>query len=92
MTGLRTLLLAERYITIDEYEEWEIDSAVAKRATENREELVAESDSQIEVDLTLVGSTAIEDKLQDDVNDTLKSLKNAGIKIWVLTGDKVETA
>ena len=42
--------------------------------------------------MTLVGSTAIEDKLQDQVQDTIVSLRQAGIKIWVLTGDKVETA
>jgi len=40
----------------------------------------------------LIGSTAIEDKLQDEVADTIKSLKESGIKIWVLTGDKIETA
>lgn len=42
--------------------------------------------------MTLVGSTAIEDKLQDQVQDTIVSLRQAGIKVWVLTGDKVETA
>ena len=42
--------------------------------------------------MTLVGSTAIEDKLQDDVATTIVSLRKAGIKIWVLTGDKIETA
>lgn len=42
--------------------------------------------------MTLVGSTAIEDKLQEDVAPTIVSLKQAGIKIWVLTGDKIETA
>lgn len=47
---------------------------------------------EIEQNFTLIGSTAIEDKLQDEVEDTIKSLKSAGIKIWVLTGDKIETA
>ena len=42
--------------------------------------------------MTLVGSTAIEDKLQEDVATTIVSLKQAGIKVWVLTGDKIETA
>lgn len=46
----------------------------------------------IEQDMTLVGSTAIEDRLQEDVEKTIVSLKEAGIKFWVLTGDKVETA
>ena len=46
----------------------------------------------IEKDFTLVGSTAIEDKLQDGVPETIKLVKKAGIKLWVLTGDKIETA
>lgn len=39
-----------------------------------------------------MGSTAIEDKLQDEVADTIEFMKMAGIKVWVLTGDKIETA
>lgn len=48
--------------------------------------------AEIELDMTLVGSTAIEDRLQEDVEETIISLKDAGIKFWVLTGDKIETA
>lgn len=47
---------------------------------------------EIESKMTLVGSTAIEDKLQDDVKETIEAFKETGIKVWVLTGDKVETA
>ena len=47
---------------------------------------------EIEIDFDLIGTTAIEDKLQDEVGDTLEFIKAAGIKVWVLTGDKVETA
>lgn len=47
---------------------------------------------ELEKDFDLIGSTAIEDKLQDGVGDTIKFMKEAGIKVWVLTGDKVETA
>lgn len=46
----------------------------------------------IEHDLELVGSTAIEDRLQDEVKDTVEFMRRANIKVWVLTGDKVETA
>lgn len=46
----------------------------------------------IECDLDLVGATAIEDKLQDQVGETISYLRKTGIKIWVLTGDKIETA
>lgn len=49
-------------------------------------------DELIEKDLELIGSTAIEDRLQDEVADTIEFMKKAGIKVWVLTGDKVETA
>jgi len=49
-------------------------------------------DGLIETDLTLIGSTAIEDRLQDKVADTIQFMKAAGIKVWVLTGDKIETA
>ena len=51
-----------------------------------------DSAAEIEVEMTLVGSTAIEDRLQEDVEKTIVSLKEAGIKVWVLTGDKIETA
>jgi len=53
---------------------------------------MAKVEELIETNMTLIGSTAIEDKLQDDVPETIKFMKQAGIKVWVLTGDKVETA
>lgn len=55
----------------------------------NREEEVAAVDGEIELELTLIGSTAIEDKLQDEVADTIRFMKRTGIKVWVLTGDKI---
>ena len=58
----------------------------------NREEAVAAVDEKIEKDLELLGSTAIEDRLQDEVADTIQFMKRVGIKVWVLTGDKIETA
>jgi len=51
-----------------------------------------ELQEQIEKGIRLIGATAIEDKLQDDVGGTIAFLKQAGIKVWVLTGDKIETA
>lgn len=53
---------------------------------------MAAVDELIEVDLELIGSTAIEDKLQDEVAETIEFMKQVGIKVWVLTGDKIETA
>ena len=58
----------------------------------NRDDEVARVNDLIEINLELIGSTAIEDKLQDGVPDTIRYLREAGIKVWVLTGDKVETA
>jgi P-type E1-E2 ATPase len=58
----------------------------------NREELIEKAAQKIENELELIGATAIEDKLQDEVADTIKFIKRAGIKLWVLTGDKIETA
>jgi phospholipid-translocating ATPase len=56
---------------------------------ENREEKVNDAYEEIEKDLKLLGATAIEDKLQDGVPECIEHLSRAGIKIWVLTGDKV---
>ena len=59
---------------------------------EDREEKTAAASAEIEYDLRLLGATAIEDRLQDGVPETIADLKVAGIKIWVATGDKLETA
>ena len=90
--GLRTLLLAEKTITEEEYYEWEQKYNEAAMEVFKREEKVAKVEDEIEYDFDLVGATAIEDRLQDNVANTISVLKEAGIKIWVLTGDKIETA
>ena len=58
----------------------------------NRENLLADVSAKIERDLIVIGSTAIEDKLQEGVPETIRLLRETGIIIWVLTGDKIETA
>ncbi|UJR35768.1 hypothetical protein I4U23_028516 [Adineta vaga] len=90
--GLRTLCLGYRTLTDEEYKDWLIQYREASTAINNRNELVAEVAERIERNLTLLGATGIEDKLQDQVPDSLSMLLKAGIKIWVLTGDKKETA
>ncbi|XP_017962672.1 probable phospholipid-transporting ATPase IF [Drosophila navojoa] len=90
--GLRTLAIARREIPETEYQEFVTSLAQANSSLENRKQLCEECYSKIESNLDLLGATAVEDALQDDVADTLVSLQAAGIKIWVLTGDKVETA
>ncbi|KAI8984278.1 hypothetical protein BDF20DRAFT_911396 [Mycotypha africana] len=90
--GLRTLLLAYRVLNEDEFEKWQDEMNEASTSSENRAENVAEVQEHIEKDLKLIGATAIEDKLQEGVPQCIEGLRNAGIKIWVLTGDKLETA
>ena len=58
----------------------------------DREKHVNRVSEEIEVQLELIGSTAIEDKLQDNVSNVISDIRQAGIKFWVLTGDKIETA
>lgn len=84
--------MAEKFLEEDEYSKWQKESNKAKLEINNREEKVAAVDELIEVDLELIGSTAIEDRLQDNVPETIQFMKATGVKVWVLTGDKVETA
>ncbi|KAK4043743.1 hypothetical protein C8A01DRAFT_12732 [Parachaetomium inaequale] len=90
--GLRTLCIAQKELSEQEYREFRKEHDLAATALDNREEKLEEVADKIERDLTLLGGTAIEDRLQDGVPDTIGLLGDAGIKLWVLTGDKVETA
>src|SRR6202034_4416317 len=74
------------------YQEWNRRHDLAASAVTNREEKLEEVADSIERELSLLGGTAIEDRLQDGVPDAISLLGKAGIKLWVLTGDKVETA
>ncbi|CAI4058117.1 hypothetical protein SKDZ_04G3180 [Saccharomyces kudriavzevii ZP591] len=90
--GLRTLCLAQRELSWSEYERWVKTYDVAAASVTNREEELDKVTDVIERELILLGGTAIEDRLQDGVPDSIALLAEAGIKLWVLTGDKVETA
>jgi magnesium-transporting ATPase (P-type) len=90
--GLRTLILTKKVISKSEYDRWSKEYNDASNSLTMREEKLDAVNAKIEVDMTLVGSTAIEDRLQDEVSETIISMKEAGIKLWVLTGDKIETA
>ncbi|XP_042878523.1 phospholipid-transporting ATPase IF-like [Penaeus japonicus] len=92
MLGLRTLAVARRELTEKQYEDFASQLSQAKQVLEDREEAVRKVTNRMEADLTLLGATGVEDLLQDGVQETLESLRVAGIKVWVLTGDKVETA
>ncbi|KRX02230.1 P-type ATPase, cytoplasmic domain N [Pseudocohnilembus persalinus] len=89
--GLRTLLLAKKEMTLKEFQDWyqQFNTAKIERASQME---IHQLEEQIEENLTIIGATAIEDELRDDVGSTIKTIKDVGINFWVLTGDKLETA
>lgn len=90
--GLRTLCCAMTVLHPEVYEEWRHLYQRASVALQNRDVRMAEVAQLIETNLTLLGATAIEDKLQVGVPETIAALIRADISVWVLTGDKQETA
>ncbi|XP_016314910.1 phospholipid-transporting ATPase ID-like isoform X2 [Sinocyclocheilus anshuiensis] len=90
--GLRTLAVAYRDLSEEQWEEWSERFRGADKATDCRDDRLAAAYEEIEQDMMLLGATAIEDKLQEGVPETIAILSLANIKIWVLTGDKQETA
>ncbi|KHJ46745.1 phospholipid-translocating P-type ATPase, flippase [Trichuris suis] len=91
-SGYRTLCMAKADINPEFYEEWNRQHYEASISLQDREAKLAAVAELIEKDLKLLGATAIEDKLQDGVPETIASLLRADIKLWMLTGDKQETA
>ncbi|KAF8378492.1 hypothetical protein HHK36_029834 [Tetracentron sinense] len=91
--GLRTLVLAYRELDEEEYKEFNEEFTEAKNSVSaDRDAMVDEATEKIEKDFILLAATAVEDKLQNGVPECIDKLAQAGIKIWVLTGDKMETA
>ncbi|XP_028252087.1 phospholipid-transporting ATPase VD isoform X2 [Parambassis ranga] len=90
--GLRTLCFAKKVLKEEEYDMWLMSHLLAESSIENREELLLESAQRLETNLTLLGTTGIVDRLQEEVPETIEALQRAGIKVWILTGDKQETA
>jgi len=90
--GLRTLLVAQAVLPEARYRAWAEGMHAADIVLENRQQAREQAMAGIEKDLVLVGATAIEDKLQDGVGDAISSLRKGGVKVWMLTGDKVGTA
>eukprot|EP00096_Caligus_rogercresseyi_P008494 TRINITY_DN273_c0_g1_i2.p1 TRINITY_DN273_c0_g1~~TRINITY_DN273_c0_g1_i2.p1 ORF type:complete len:807 (-),score=211.18 TRINITY_DN273_c0_g1_i2:567-2987(-) len=90
--GLRTLVLGMRTLERSEYESWAKLWGEIEVSLSEKEERIDEAAALVERDLQLLGATAIEDKLQDGVPETIEKLLRANIKVWVLTGDKLETA
>ncbi|EDQ88256.1 uncharacterized protein MONBRDRAFT_26477 [Monosiga brevicollis MX1] len=90
--GLRTLAVAARQLSADELEHAIELLTEASQAMEDRKGKLRDAYETLERDLDLIGVTAVEDRLQDGVPETMIALREAGIRTWVLTGDKVQTA
>ncbi|KAK2371243.1 putative phospholipid-transporting ATPase 4 [Trifolium repens] len=91
--GLRTLALAYRNLDEQEYSDWNDEFQKAKTTVgPDRDAMLEKVSDSMERELILVGATAVEDKLQKGVPQCIDKLAQAGLKIWVLTGDKMETA
>ncbi|XP_030428907.1 probable phospholipid-transporting ATPase VB isoform X2 [Gopherus evgoodei] len=90
--GLRTLCIAKKVLSEHDFRKWANFRREAEAAIDNRDELLMDTAQHLETKLTLLGATGIEDRLQEGVPDTIAALREAGIQIWVLTGDKQETA
>ncbi|XP_004689872.1 PREDICTED: probable phospholipid-transporting ATPase VB [Condylura cristata] len=90
--GLRTLCIAKKVLSEEDFQRWASFRSEAEASLDNRDELLLETAQHLENQLTLLGATGIEDRLQEGVPDTIAALREAGIQLWVLTGDKQETA
>merc|ERR1740128_338595 len=90
--GLRTLVVAKRLMTEEQYNEFDSRYQTAKLALSERAARVAAVVESLERDMELLSVTGVEDRLQENVKPSLELLRNAGIRIWMLTGDKLETA
>jgi phospholipid-transporting ATPase len=90
--GYRTLYIAMKVFKEEEWEDFAAELEQAEMDTLHKKEKLEEIHQRIESGLTLIGSTIVEDKLQENVPEVIKELRQADIKIWMLTGDKLSTA
>jgi phospholipid-translocating ATPase len=90
--GYRTLVIAQRTMTEEDYEDFNKKLEFAKSLMENRDEMCQDVIKSIEKDMDYLGVTGVEDKLQHKVDKIITRIKSAGIRVWMLTGDKIETA
>ena len=92
MKGYRTLLIAMRILDEAEVKEYVEEFKKADDDFENREQRLTEIADGMERNLVLLGATVVEDRLQDEVPEMIQALHQGDIKVWMLTGDKMETA
>uniref|UniRef100_A0A672J0H5 Phospholipid-transporting ATPase n=1 Tax=Salarias fasciatus TaxID=181472 RepID=A0A672J0H5_SALFA len=90
--GYRTLCVAYKHLSAEEYAQADEGLKEARLALQDREEKLMAVYNQVETGMSLIGATAVEDRLQEEAAETMEALQGAGINVWVLTGDKMETA
>jgi len=90
--GLRTLVIAQKVLSLEDFQVWKGKYDDACQSLSNREGKIRQVIESLETNMRLLGITGVEDKLQEDICETLENLRNAGIQVWMLTGDKIETA
>ncbi|KAL7885880.1 hypothetical protein AOLI_G00061750 [Acnodon oligacanthus] len=90
--GYRTLCVAYKQLSPEEYAVADAGLRDARLALQDREERLMAVYNQVETGMSLIGATAVEDRLQEEAAETMEALQGAGMKVWVLTGDKMETA
>ncbi|XP_050983907.1 phospholipid-transporting ATPase IG isoform X2 [Labeo rohita] len=90
--GYRTLCVAYKQLSAEEYAVADTGLREARLALQDREEKLMAMYNQVETGMSLIGATAVEDRLQEEAAETMEALQGAGMKVWVLTGDKMETA
>ncbi|XP_059377455.1 phospholipid-transporting ATPase IG-like [Carassius carassius] len=90
--GYRTLCVAYKKLSAEEYAMADTGLREARLALQDREERLISVYNQVETGMSLIGATAVEDRLQEEAAETMEALQGAGMKVWVLTGDKMETA
>ncbi|XP_076877282.1 phospholipid-transporting ATPase 11C isoform X2 [Brachyhypopomus gauderio] len=90
--GYRTLCVAYKRLSVEEFAEADAGLREARLALQDREEKLMAVYNQVETSMSLIGATAVEDRLQEEAAQTMEALQAAGMKVWVLTGDKIETA
>ena len=90
--GYRTLFISMKILSQSEYDSFMDEVKVASTSLDNKDELLAQAYEKVEKNLYIIGATIVEDKLQNNVPETIRDLHLANIKIWMLTGDKMDTA
>ena len=90
--GLRTLMIAYKELQEDEYSKWNKKLEDINKSINHTDEDIYKLYDEMEKDLKVLGATAIEDQLQDDVDKIIKAMTDTGMKVWMLTGDKLDTA